>query len=99
GDVGPQVVSSQAFLESDLSDETALAGAPKTQPGDPKPERTIPRILDQLSFMHQQLDAWKVGKPLLAATRAIDRRRSEIAGDPRKATTWQGALAAQEAKL
>lgn len=99
GDMGPRVVSSQAFLESDVSDETALSGAPKTQPGDPKPERTIPRIFDQLSFMHQQLDAWNLGKHLLAATRTIDRRRSELAGDPRKATTWQGALAAQERKL
>ncbi len=99
GDVGPRVATSGAFLESQLSDETALAGAPAPSASDPKVERTIPRIQDQLAFMRSRLDPWNASEPLLGATRFADRRRSEIAGDPRKGTQWQSALAAQERLL
>ncbi len=99
GDLGPRVVTSEAFLESQLSDEMALAHAPHHKAKDAAVDRTLPRIQEQLGFMRMQLDPWNVTEPLFGATRFADRRHWEIAGDPRKAAQWQTTLAAQEELL
>lgn len=99
GDVGPRVADSGPFQESQVSDDAALAHNTKAQPGDEDPEVTLPRIREQLTVMGLQLSPWKLAGPLAGASRFADRRRSEIAGDPRRAQTWKGSLAAQERVL
>lgn len=99
GDLGPRVADGAPLAKSEFSDEVALAQAPTGRKDDPKSERSLQRADAQLAFLGERLAPWHSAAPLQPAAQFIERRKFELATDPKEAHRWQGALAAMERVL
>ncbi|MDQ3339218.1 MAG: Fic family protein [Myxococcota bacterium] len=93
---GPRIADSSVLGKSGVSDEAALATAPKASKTDLSIERAIDRTQTQLKFMASQLAPWKLAGELTGASKFVDRRKTEVTSGSKTAQQYASAMTAQE---
>lgn len=93
---GPRVASTTPLENSILSDEAALADAPKAERSTLTVEQTLDRIQAQLGFMTKALGPWKLAGELYGVREFFARRKKEAGGNAKDLQKYELVLIAQE---